>query len=81
MESILRHPESLFFSPNFLLHLLMALKLFQDVLRLTQALPNLVSNYMVPYAQWNHLDYLWGIDAHTLVYPEVLKNMEAFRTK
>ena len=51
------------------------------MLKLTEALPNLVANYLVPYAQWNHLDYLWGIDAHTLVYPEVLKNMEAYRNK
>ncbi len=52
---------------------------FQDVLKLTEALPNLVANYLVPYANWNHLDYLWGIDADTLLYPEVLKNMEKFR--
>jgi len=52
---------------------------FQDVLKVTQALPNLISNYLVPYPEWNHLDYLWGIDANTLVYPEILKNMETYR--
>ena len=48
-------------------------------MQLTSALPNLVADYLVPFADWNHLDYLWGIDAHTLVYPEILKNMEKFR--
>jgi lysosomal acid lipase/cholesteryl ester hydrolase len=55
------------------------LSLFQDVLKLTTALPNLVSNYLVPFAEWNHLDYLWAIDADTLLYPEVLKNMDKYR--
>jgi lysosomal acid lipase/cholesteryl ester hydrolase len=47
-------------------------------MRLTQALPNLVADYLVPYETWNHLDYLWGIDANTLVYPTLMKNMEKF---
>jgi hypothetical protein len=38
-----------------------------------------MSNYLVPFAEWNHLDYLWGIDADTLVYPEIIKNMEKYR--
>lgn len=45
-------------------------------MRLTAQLPNLFASYDVPFAKWNHLDYLYGIDADTLVYPEVLKNME-----
>ena len=46
---------------------------------LTSRLPNLYASYEVPFPKWNHLDYLWGIDAPTLVYSEVLKNMEAVR--
>ena len=42
-------------------------------------LPNVVASYDVPFKKWNHLDYLWGIDADTLVYAEVLKNMELVR--
>ena len=48
-------------------------------MKLTEALPNLVANYLVPYVEWNHLDYLWGIDADTLIYPAVLKIMDKFR--
>ena len=53
--------------------------LFQDVIKLTSRLPNLYASYDVPFAKWNHLDHLWGIDADTLVYAEVLKNMEQIR--
>jgi len=52
-----------------------------DVLRYLSAIPNSFSVYEVPFPLWNHLDYLWGIDADTLVYPEILKNLEAFRRK
>ena len=44
-------------------------------------LPNQFSVYEVPFAKWNHLDYLWGIDADVYVYSEILKNMEAFQKK
>ena len=33
----------------------------------------------MPFPKWNHLDHLWGMDADTLVYSEVLKNMELVR--
>merc|ERR1711962_33506 len=51
----------------------------EDVIKLTSRLPNLYASYDVPFAKWNHLDHLWGIDADTLVYSEVLKNMEQVR--
>ena len=51
----------------------------QDVLKLVSMLPNVVASYDVPFKKWNHMDYLWGIDADTLVYAEVLKNMELVR--
>jgi lysosomal acid lipase/cholesteryl ester hydrolase len=54
---------------------------FQDVARLRAKLPNLVSDYLVPYKNWNHMDYLWAIDADRLVYSEVLKNLAKFSWK
>ena len=53
--------------------------LSQDVVRLTSQLPNLVASYEVPFPKWNHLDFVWAIDADTLLYPELLKNMEDMR--
>lgn len=31
----------------------------------------------VPYEAWNHLDFVFGIDAKLYVYDEVMKNMES----
>jgi len=50
----------------------------QDVLRYLTKLPNNYATYEVPFELWNHLDYLWGIDAKTLLYPEIMKNMDTF---
>jgi len=51
----------------------------EDVQRCTSGLPNLFSSYEVPYPKWNHLDFLWAIDADKLLYAEVLKNMDIFK--
>lgn len=48
-------------------------------MRLSSQLPNLYASYEVPFAKWNHLDFLYGIDADVLVYQELLKNMETIR--
>ena len=50
-----------------------------DVLRYLSKLPNNFATYEVPFQPWDHLDYLWGMDAKIILYPEVLKNMEKFR--
>merc|ERR1711860_210687 len=47
----------------------------EDLLELVTRLPNLYDNYEVPYYNWNHLDFLWGIDAPTLVWNRVQENM------
>jgi len=49
-----------------------------DILRLITKLPNIVNGfgYEVPYEQWNHLDFIYGIDANTYVYDEMLKLMQ-----
>jgi len=47
-----------------------------DILRLLTKLPNVAHNYEVPYDAWNHLDFIWGIDANIYVYNELLKNLE-----
>ncbi|XP_055327362.1 uncharacterized protein LOC129580729 [Paramacrobiotus metropolitanus] len=44
-----------------------------DVMRLESTITSVVDTYRVPYAKWNHLDFLWGIDANKYVYPEVFR--------
>ena len=50
----------------------------KDVLRFLTRLPNNYATYEVPFEMWNHLDYLYGIDAKTILYPEIIKNMNAY---
>ena len=50
----------------------------EDVLRFLTKLPNNYATYEVPFELWNHLDYLYGIDAKTILYPEIIKNMNAY---
>ncbi|KAF0289938.1 putative lysosomal acid lipase/cholesteryl ester hydrolase [Amphibalanus amphitrite] len=47
--------------------------LFQDVASLASRLPNLVASQQVAWPLWQHLDFLWGIDADRLVYRHVLQ--------
>ena len=48
------------------------------IFRYITRLPNKYATYEVPFELWNHLDYLWGIDAKTILYPEIIKNMDTF---
>merc|ERR1719270_3078026 len=50
--------------------------LTKDVIRMVSKLPNIVSNYQVPYDGWAHPDFTYGIDANTYVYEEVMKDMK-----
>ena len=52
----------------------------QDVLKYLTALPNSYNVFKVPFESWNHLDYFWGIDAKTLLYPEIIKNIDDFNS-
>ncbi|XP_043217732.1 lipase 3-like [Amphibalanus amphitrite] len=45
----------------------------RDVASLASRLPNLVASQQVAWPLWQHLDFLWGIDADRLVYRHVLQ--------
>jgi len=48
----------------------------QDVDQLASKLPNLLGKFLVQLPEFNHLDFLWAIDADTLVYNQVISQME-----
>lgn len=48
----------------------------KDVEKLKEELPNIVGDYEVPFEKFNHLDYLWGIDVVSLVYTDLINNMD-----
>nr|CAD7415932.1 unnamed protein product [Timema poppensis] len=50
----------------------------KDVRELNGKLPNVKGSIRVPYAAFNHLDYMWAIDGKTLVYDTVLENMKKY---
>ena len=73
MQSAIHNETKWKLKSKFFLNAFVAL--FQDVLRLTSHLPMIFDNYQVPYENWNHLDFIWGIDADTLVYTQLMANM------
>nr|ABA12145.1 44 kDa salivary lipase-like protein SP14 [Phlebotomus argentipes] len=46
-----------------------------DVQKLIQKLPNVVGNYSVPFAKFNHLDFIYAKRARELVYDRVIENL------
>lgn len=51
---------------------------FQDVNELANRLPHVIGRFRVPDARFNHLDFLWAIDAHDLLYNRMLNFMSRF---
>nr|CAD7418550.1 unnamed protein product [Timema poppensis]CAD7418902.1 unnamed protein product [Timema poppensis]CAD7419384.1 unnamed protein product [Timema poppensis] len=49
-----------------------------DVDALESELPNVIGKFLVPLDQFNHIDYLWAIDAKTLVYDTVISIMRQY---
>lgn len=47
-----------------------------DVSNLYAQLPNPIQHYIVPLEEFNHIDFIWGIDAPTLVYSKLLQLLE-----
>lgn len=52
---------------------------FQDVESLYKELGNPVAKIRVPLDEFNHLDFLWGKDANTLLYEKILSFMSRYK--
>lgn len=50
-----------------------------DVKKLIDRLSNVRETRKIEYSKFNHIDYLWGRDAKTLLYNAVLKVLKKFR--
>jgi len=50
----------------------------EDMKKLLNELPSIVPGMVheIAYEGWNHLDFLWGIDAPTYVYRDLMRNLE-----
>ncbi|XP_015184619.1 PREDICTED: uncharacterized protein LOC107070697 [Polistes dominula] len=48
----------------------------KDVLRLYSELNNVIDIYKIPYTQFNHMDFLWAIEAPNFVYSKILRAMK-----
>ncbi|KAH8282129.1 hypothetical protein KR054_005724 [Drosophila jambulina] len=49
----------------------------EDVEMLYSRLPNVVTKFLVADKEFNHLDFIWGIDARTLLWDQMLENMKS----
>ncbi|XP_055678098.1 lipase 3-like, partial [Lutzomyia longipalpis] len=45
----------------------------EDVIRLSSKIPNLIGAFRVPFAKFNHIDYLVAKDAKSLLYDDLIK--------
>ena len=50
--------------------------ILQDVLLLIQKLSNLKGSYEIP--EWDHLDFIWGLNAAQKVYYPIINTMKTF---
>ncbi|XP_054743582.1 lipase 3-like [Anastrepha obliqua] len=46
-----------------------------DVEELHMQLPNVIGKFLVAYPKFNHLDFVWGVDARGLLYDRLLRLM------
>lgn len=54
--------------------------MFQDVHKLYTQLGNPIGKFHVPDQRFNHLDFMWGIDAKELLYDTVIGLMAQYNS-
>ncbi|XP_011695877.1 PREDICTED: lipase 3-like [Wasmannia auropunctata] len=65
-------PVAIFYSENdFITHR-------TDVQKLADNLPNVIQTEKIAYEKFNHIDYLWGRDARTILYNSIVTVLKKF---
>lgn len=54
---------------------------FQDVEVLAKRLPNVAEKKVMPFPEFNHLDFLWANDIKTIVYDDLIEFMKRYERK
>lgn len=49
----------------------------KDVEKLSNLLPNVINNYLIPHERFNHLDFLYGVDVQHLLNDKILNTMNS----
>lgn len=49
----------------------------KDVYTLLGQLPNVIESYLVPHKKFNHIDFMWGIDAPKLLFKHLIETMRS----
>ena len=70
----MQSPVAIYYGDNDLLADL------SDIKKILQELPHIVNMpwdmvHEVNYVNWNHMDFLWGMDANSSVYVDMIKNL------
>lgn len=53
-----------------------SLAVVADVQRLANELPNVVSNNLVAHETFNHIDFVWSMNAPRLIYSSIISAMK-----
>lgn len=50
----------------------------KDVDKLATKLPKMIGKFRVGHSKWNHLDFIWGMEAKSYLYDRVISLMERY---
>ncbi|KAJ8932346.1 hypothetical protein NQ314_014711 [Rhamnusium bicolor] len=77
--SLVTHPISLHYGDGDLLVTKKGILLTLDMDFTEKKLPNPVGIFPVPFKNFNHMDFMWGIDAKKLLYDRLIVIMDKYR--
>lgn len=52
---------------------------FQDIDETQKKLPNSIGKFLVPFDNFNHMDFIWGEENKKLLFEKIIKIMNKYR--